>query len=311
MRQTSLILLGVFVVGLLFLNMITYQVGFNELALITTFGRAEEGSAKNVDGASSGLYWKWPWPIQQVRIYDSRLRILEDRLEQQETEDKQVVIVEAYVTWRIVEPLHFYRSLQNERNAERILKDRLRTARAEIGRFTFDELTTVDPGRQRLSEAEQRILDRMKAELAGQDWGVTVESVGIKRLLLPKQITKTVFERMRQTRKRLAQNARSEGEAIARRVRAKARSDAERILAFAERKAQEIRSEGDAAAAEYYRVFAQNEDFAVFIRKLEALRAILSHNTTFLLDTKSAPFDMLKALGDLGGTPKEPEEGDR
>lgn len=101
---------------------------------------------------------------------------------------------------------------------------------------------------------------------------------------------------MRQTRQRLAQSARSEGNAIARTIRAKADSDRQRILAFAERESQAIRAEGDAAAAKYYEIFARNEEFAVFLRKPETLERTLSNNTTFLLDTGTVPFDLLRNM---------------
>ena len=297
MQRLSLLILDILIVALLLLYAITYQVRFDEMAILTTFGRAEEGSSKNVEGKGAGLHWKWPWPIQQVRKFDARVRVLSDRLEQQETKDKHVVILSAYTAWKITDPLAFYRSLRNATKAQQFLRDRLRTARAEIGNFTFDELTNVDPAKVRLAEAEAAILKRMQGDLAGQSLGVAIRTVGIRRVVLPAQITRSVFQRMRQTRQRLAQNARSEGEAIARSIRAKARSDEQRILAFADRKAQAIRAEGDEAAARYYEVFAENEDFAIFVRKLQALQETLSHNTTFLLDTKITPFDMLAPAG--------------
>jgi len=295
---------GVLILGALVVYMCTYQVAFNEMAVLTTFGRAGDKASKNVDGTDAGLHWKWPWPIQQVRKYDARIRILEDRLEQQETRDKQVVVIKAYVAWRVAEPLEFYRSMRTEATAERILRDRLRAARAEIGNFTFDDLTNVDPLKLRLAEAERNILERMNRGLGGQELGLEISRTGITRLILPEQITKSVFERMRETRQRLAQKARSEGDAIARKIRAQARSDEQRIVAFADRKATTIRAEGDEAAAEYYRLFAENEDFAVFLRKMEALQETLKHNTTFLLDTSIAPFDMLEEARSLKSRPQ-------
>lgn len=305
MQRFSLFILAVLIVLVLLLYAVTYQVRFDEMAILTTFGRAEEGSSKNVDGKSAGLHWKWPWPIQQVHKFDARVRVLSDRLEQQETKDKHVVILSAYAAWRTTDPLAFYRSLRNATKAQQFLRDRLRTARAEIGDFTFDELTNVDPAKVRLADAEAAILKRMQGDLVGQHLGVEIKAVGIRRVILPAQITRSVFQRMRQTRQRLAQNARSEGEAIARSIRAMARSDEQRILAFADRRAQAIRAEGDEAAARYYEVFAENEDFAIFVRKLQALQETLSHNTTFLLDTKITPFDMLApAGGESGAAPK-------
>ncbi|MCD6405152.1 MAG: protease modulator HflC [Planctomycetes bacterium] len=306
MKTKSTLILGLLIVAVLLLYMVTYQVRFDQSAVVTTFGRAAAGSSKNVDGTGAGLYWKWPWPIQRVRKFDRRIQVLDDRFEQQDTLDKQTVIVKAYAAWRISDPLEFYRCLRNSEIAGRFLRDRLRTARAEIGNFNFDDLTNVDPSKLKLAEVEQAILERMHKDLEGRPCGIEVSTVGITRILLPEQITRSVFQRMRQTRQRLAQKARSEGEAIARSVRAKAQSDEQRIRAFADRRAQEIRAEGDAAAAEYYSVFAQNEDFAVFLRKLEALRTTLATNTTFFLDADVVPFDMLKPEAGPANPPARP-----
>ena len=65
---------------------------------------------------------------------------------------------------------------------------------------------------------------------------------------------------------------------------AEADSLAEQITSFARRKAQDIRSEGLAEAAKHYGVFRQNQEFAIFLSRLDALTDILKANTTFLLD---------------------------
>jgi len=302
MKNVSIFTVGIVILGLFIIYSITFQVRFNEMALVTTFGKADSSSVINRNGTEAGLHWKWPWPIQHVRLMEARLRTLEDQLEQQETKDKHVVILKAYLTWRIVDPLEFQRSFHTAADATLFLRDRLRNARAEIGTFTFDQLTNTDPKKLRLADAENNILARIQTDLAGKGYGIAVCAVGIKRILLPEQITTSVFERMRQTRRRLAQNARSEGQAFASSIRAKARSDQERILAFAERKAQSIRAEGDAAAAAYYRVFAENEELAVFMRELETLESVLENNATFIVDTKIEPFHLLKDVGSGAST---------
>ena len=307
MKRFSLVLFGLFLLGLFLLYLLTFTVRFDQTAVVTTFGRADAEDVINRDGTEAGLYGKLPWPIQQVRFFDTRLQLLEDRLEQQETRDNQVVILKTYLTWRITDALAFWRSMQTEENAARFLRDRLRTARAEVGHYAFDDLTHADPEKLRLGELEAAILARLRADLDGKGYGMAIETVGIKRLQLPDQIAASVYDRMRQTRRRLAQHARSEGTAIARGIEARARSDEQRILAFAERKTQSIRAEGDAAAVRYYRVFAQNPDFAVFIRKLESLESILSNNSTFLLEPQPPPFDLLQSLMPAADPSASPE----
>ncbi len=285
---------GSVVVVVLVLTMVTFTVPFNETALVTTFGKADHDDLKNAGGDDAGLFWRFPWPIQKIYRFDRRLRVLPDRLEQQETADRQVVVIQAYLTWRIVDGLEFFRSLRTPEEAERLLRDRLRTACSTLGEFRLDQL--ISENEADLNQAEAAILHRMRADLAEAHWGVEIESMGISRILFPEKITEAVFQRMRQTRQRMAQKARSEGDAIAKGIMAKAESDSQRIMAFARRRAEEIRSEGDAAAAEYARVFAQHQDFALYLRQLETLRKTLRHNSTFILDSGMTPYTLLDEI---------------
>ncbi len=310
MKKYGLLSMGLALGAVLLLYMVSFQVNYDQSVIITTFGKATPEDVINSEGNDAGLHFKWPWPIQKTISFDRRISVLNDRLEQQETKDKQVVILKTYVTWKINNPLDFYRSLKNAEGGERFLKERLRSARSEIGNFTFNDLTNVNPEKLKITEAENEILKRMRLDLEQQDCGIEISSLGISRIILPEQITSSVFARMRRTRMRLAQSARSEGNALARSIRAKADSEKSRIMAFAKREAQSIRAEGDAAAAQYYKIFSKNEKFAVFLRKLEALENTLSNNTTFMLDTQLAPFDLLEELNNQKENPgkKQPEE---
>lgn len=274
--------------------LLTYTVSFDETVMVTTFGRATAASVKNADGTGPGVYFKLPWPIQDIVRFDRRVAVLEDRLEQQETSDKQVVILKAYLTWRIRDPLSFFRMFRSEDRATAFLLERLRASKAEIGAFSFDDLTNPDPVRVRLKEAGEAILHRLQNDLSSHETGIDVCTAGIHRVLLPENITKSVFARMKQTRQRFAQNARSEGSAVAQSIIAKTDSDKRRILAFAERVAQRLRAEGDAAAARYYSEYSKNPEFAIFLRKLDALKLALQGNTVYILDTGREPFDLLE-----------------
>ena len=274
--------------------LLTFQVNFDQVALVTTFGRATEASVINREGTEAGLHLKWPWPVQSVVTMDRRFFVLEDRLEQQETRDRHVVIAKAFAVWRIDDPLRYYRTFRSNEDAEAFLQERLRATKAEISRFTFDDLTNADPAKLKLDEIQQALLDRMQSDLAEHACGIEVADMGISRILLPERITRSVFSRMKQTRQRFAQNARSQGKAIAQSIEAQTSSDRQRLMAFAERVAQNIRSQGDAAAAESYAEYNKNPEFAVFLRKLEALEESLKKRTTFVLDTDSEPFELLK-----------------
>ncbi len=283
MKNSFLILVGLILVALLLSHMFFYQVRYDQVAVQTTFDRADEGSVQE----TPGLKWRWPWPINKVALYSKRLQVLEDKIEELQTADGKSVIVRTYLTWRISNPLDFYVTLKEPANANQQLSSRLREIRGLISEYQFDELVNVDRDRLKLGAIEQRATEALGAALRQAGYGIEVESVGIHKIILPESTTEKVFETMIAARERLAENALQEGQAQASAIRSEAASARERILAFAERKAQAIRSQGDREAAVQYENFAKNEEFAIFLRKIEALRKMLDHNTTFVLSADS------------------------
>lgn len=283
MKNSFIILVGTALVGLLLAHMFLYQVRYDQVAVRTTFDKADAASVQE----SPGLKWRWPWPINKVALYSKRLQVLEDKIEELQTADGKSVIVRTYLTWRIADPLSFYVTLKDPAEANRQLSSRLREIRGLISRYQFDELVNVDREKLKLADIERQAADALGAALEQAGYGIRVESVGIHKIILPESTTQKVFETMIAARERLAENALQEGQAQASAIRSEATSARERILAFAERKAQAIRSQGDREAAVQYESFAKNEEFAIFLRKIEALRKMLDHNTTFVLSADS------------------------
>ncbi len=283
MKNSFTSLVGVILVALLLANMFLYQVRYDQVAVRTTFDRADESSVQE----APGLKWRWPWPINKVSLYSKRLQVLEDKIEELQTADGKSVIVRTYLTWRIADPLDFYVTLKDPAEANRQLSSRLREIRGLISEYQFDELVNVDREKLKLADIERRATESLDAALVQAGYGIKVESIGIHKIILPESTTERVFETMIAARQRLAENALQEGQAQASAIRSEATSARERILAFAERKAQAIRSQGDREAAVQYQNFAKNEEFAIFLRKIEALRKMLDHNTTFVLSADS------------------------
>ena len=52
-------------------------------------------------------------------------------------------------------------------------------------------------------------------------------------------------------------------------------------------------AEGDAEAAEYYKIYSEDPERAAVRRQLEALRKRLKNKTTLMIGTDSAPFTLL------------------
>ena len=283
MKNSFIVLVGVILVALLLSNMFFYQVRYDQVAVRTTFDKADESSVQE----TPGLKWRWPWPVNKVALYSKRLQVLEDKIEELQTADGKSVIVRTYLTWRIADPLDFYITLKDPAEANRQLSSRLREIRGLISNYDFDELVNVDRDKIKLADIEQRATTTLDEALRQAGYGIKVESVGIHKIILPESTTQKVFDTMIASRERLAENALQEGQAQASAIRSEATSALERILAFAERKAQAIRSQGDREAAVQYENFAQNEEFAIFLRKIEALKKMLDHNTTFVLSADS------------------------
>lgn len=296
-RNTWFVLLAVVIIAGLGLFMITYQVQYNELAVVTTFGRATDESVRSGPGGDDGLHWKWPVPIQAVRHYDARVQLFEDQLEQFQTHDEKSIIVQLYLAWRVDDPLSFFRTLQNFEQARTQLRSLLRDARSQIGKFDFDELTNTDPARLKLAQAELDMRDAIAQKVADQGYGVKIEAVGVKRIILPNETAQKVFATMRSIRTRMAQDARSEGDAQAQTITSKAISDSQRILAFADRRAQDIRGKGDEGAAKHFEPFSVEPDLAIFLDEMKTLKETLAINSTFVVTMDTYPFMRLKDPG--------------
>jgi membrane protease subunit HflC len=186
------------------------------------------------------------------------------------------------------------------------LNNRFRDAQTLLGGYTFEELVSPDQDKNKLAEAEQTIKDRLQKDMTEpHDYGIDIVAVGIHRLELHKQVTPAVFNNMRKVRESLAQTARNEGNAKALEIKSSAERDRDIIMAFANRYAEDIRGEAIRNTEKIYEQFKEDEEFAIYLNQLEALKKTLQRNTTFILDTKTAPFDLFgkaKDEGKAGGT---------
>jgi modulator of FtsH protease HflC len=289
-RVTPTLVLGAALALILLIWVFTFQVRFDETAVLTTFDEAGPNAVRD----KAGLYLKWPYPIQDVRPYATRIHVLESLLEEHLLRDGQQVVISTSINWRISDPLRFFRSLKDESQAEVQLKNRVRDAQSIVGQYSLDELTAGDPKTNKLGEIEQKVRTRLAEEMEAQGYGITVETASIKRLVLPEQVTPKTYEHMRKTCERRAQDARSQGQAAADSIRASAERDRSTILAFADRHAENLKAEAYQNSAKFFHEFERNEGFAIYLKQLEALKKTLQHNTTFLLDTQTAPFDLFQ-----------------
>jgi membrane protease subunit HflC len=284
-----MILLAAFVVVALLLSSVAFTVDeLRDIVLIKQFGRVTRVLRGTDDGAA-GLHFKWPWPVQRLVRYDARTFVLADPYTEVSTEDQQNLLVTAYCTWRIADPRRFNRSVTDFDRARQIVRDRLSQYKNNVvASHPLEDFVNTNPKAMQIPAIEAQILERLQEDLSEQ-FGISVTSVGIKRIGLPEGVSAAVIEAQRQERQQYVQQYRTEGEALATAIRARARRASERILAFARAQATEIRAEGDRAAAQYYKQFQANERLAMFLRALESLRSELDSKTVFILDGSELP----------------------
>ena len=293
-KHWATIFLGFIVAFIFVVAIFSYQVDETQMAVLTTFDQPDENPI------GPGIHPRWFYPIQQVHKFDTRYRCFDGntaKIEEVLTKDQQNVIVGMYVIYKISNPVKFYMTMVNIPAAERQLNTWMRGARSEvIGTYDFDQLINTNPKVMQLEQVESKIKTKL-VELSAP-FGIEVKSVGIKSLSIPESISKNVFERMISERQRAAQKFLSEGDAQANDIRIKADGEVRKMLADSEAKAKEIKAQGDAKAAQYYATFKKNPELAIFLRKLQSLQKVMKSKTTLILDTDSAPFDIMKMNAD-------------
>lgn len=288
MKNKLTFLVGILVVAFLLVYMFTYQVRYNQVVVKTRFDQAGPDAIKS----DPGLYFQWPWPIEKVEHYSKLLQVTDLPMEERKTRDGFTVVMRNYIAWSIRDPRQFFVTLKDDATARRqVIPTVQQVLQGLYGQYRFDQLVNLDPDKLKLRQIEEEARDQINAWLASQNYGMSVEQVGIRKLVLPEDTTNKVFEGMKQTRQRMAQNARSEGEAYANNVRSEALAAQRVILAFANGRASAIRAEGDQLAANSYALFQKDPEFAIFQRELEAMRKTLAINTTVIAGAADLGFN--------------------
>jgi len=246
-----------------------------------------------------GLNFKLPPPFQNVRYIDKRLLTLDSSdTESMLTAEKQRVVIDWYVRWRISDPQEYIRNVGLDENAGALQLNRVvRNAfQEEVNRRTVRELISTKRDAL-MSDVKREVLEAVRG---AKPWGVDVVDVRITRVDYVEAITESVYRRMEAERKRVANELRSTGAAEGEKIRADADRQREITIANAYRDAQKVKGEGDAEAARTYgEAFGRDPQFAQFYRSLEAYKSSFNKKTdVMVVDPSSTEF--FKALRSSG-----------
>lgn len=287
--KISIVLVGaILLVGLLLSSL--FVVNQWEMAIKLQFGKIVDSDYE------PGLHFKIPL-IQNVRKFDGRIQTMDSNPERFLTIEKKDVIVNSYAKWRITNAAQYFRSTgDNVSNATRLLSERINTSlRDEFGKRTIQEVISGE-------RAEIMALLTKDADEKAAELGIEVLDVRVKQIDLPREVSQSVYDRMRAERERVAAELRAQGAEAAETIRANA--DAERvvIMANAYKISEETRGEGDGLSAEIYaNAFQKNKEFYAFYRSLNAYgKTFSSSGNMMVLDPDSEFFRYFK---NAEGTP--------
>lgn len=262
-----------------------YIVTQTEKAVLLQFGKIQ------VADVPPGLHIKVP-VMNQVRKFDARLLTLESPIQRVLTLEKKAVMVDAYAKWRVADAQRYYTATSGIRQiADDRLSQRLIAALAnQFGTRTLHEVVSGE--RDALMAAITKSLNGM----AQKELGIEVMDVRVKAIDLPKEVYRSVFDRMSSEREREAREHRAKGRELAEGIRADADRQKRVILAEAYREAEEVRGDGDAkSAAIYAGAYGQDAEFYAFYRSLGAYRDSFSNKGDVLvLDPDSEFFRYLQ-----------------
>lgn len=292
MKNIALTIFIIFIVITLSLYLVAFQVRDTESCLVTTFGKPTRSLVE------PGVHFKWPFPIQQVYRFDSRMRVFAPQVEETPTAGGEPIIVNTYVVWRIASPLDFFNAVKTVKKAEdELLRSRIRnTQNNVIGRHYFSEFVNSDETRIKFEEIEGEMLADLGQAVKDANYGIEIEALGIKQLKVSEEVSKEVFERMKAERNRRAEAIISDGTVEANKIRTDTDRKSQELLAAAEARAKRIRGRGDAEAAKHYAKLEADPELAMLLRDLEALQKILEDRTTLVVPTDKKPFSLLKEM---------------
>ena len=263
-----------------------FVVEQRQQALVVQFG--EPVRVIHAPGHSgAGLNFKLPF-LQHVIKFDRRNLALEADQEEIIAADQQRLVVDAFLRYRISDPLQYYRTLRDERTAqdrlERLVNSSLRqilgsAKQSEIisgRRAELMQLTKLD------------VAQRAKASRLG----IEVIDLRIKRADLPAAIQASVYRRMQTQRQQIAAQTRAVGEQQKREITANADREVTITLATAQQEAETTRGEGDALRTRIFaQSFGKDPAFAAFYRSMQAYEQGLGQgDATLVLSPDSAFF---------------------
>ena len=278
MRAGLVVFLIVLVVAIVAALQSFFIVTPRQQALVLQFGEVRQAVRE------PGLNTKIPF-IQDTLFLDKRVLDLNVPAQEIIAADQKRLVVDAFMRYRIANPVRFYQSVNNVREgASRLSTFVQASLRAVLADATFTDIVRDD---------RPELMLRIKRDVAARarDIGVDIIDVKIRRADLPEANSEAIYRRMQTEREQEAREIRAQGEEAARRITAAADRTATVLRAEADREAEQIRGEGDGRKnAIFAQAYSADPQFFAFYRAMQAYEEGLQSQDTRLVLSPDADF---------------------
>lgn len=269
------------VIGLASSLVVTYP---NEYKMIKQFGEI----VKVIE--EPGVSFKIPF-IQESTSLPRSLQLYDIPKSDVITKDKKSMIADAFVLWKISDPVLFTRHLNGQ----------VAQAQSRISASVFSSMKTV------ISNMDQsEIIENRDGKLALDisnhigdsldDYGIQVLAVETKALDMPEDNKQAVYERMISERNNIAATYTAEGNSSAQKIKNDTAKEISVMTSEAKAEAEKIVAEGE---AQYMQILSRayndesKADFYNFVRALDAAKASMKNADNVLILDKTSPITQI------------------
>jgi len=278
-----------------------YVVDETEQVVITQFGKMVDEPV-----TTPGLNFKIPF-IQKTTYFPKNLLTWDGDPGQVPTRDKTYIWVDTFARWKIVDPVKYFQTVNNEFAALERLDDIIDPAMRNLitsyplvesvrnSSRSMDTFESVGAEtRKRLQykinlgrdEITKRIVKQARVKLS--PFGIELVDVKIKRINYIENVRQAVYNRMIAERNQIAEKYRAEGKGEASNIMGEKEKELQVIKSQAYKTAQILKGEADAKATQIYAdAYSVDPDFYEFLKAMDVYKKTMTKDSTLILSTDS------------------------
>ena len=280
MNPNRLIAAGaVLVIVLMIVSSAFYTVDERQKALVTRFGQVIRYDDK------PGLHYKTPF-VDKVVYFEARILTMDAEPTPFLTQEKKYVMVDSFVKWRVSDPRKFYLTVGGQYADARRRLDQLvnSSLRDEVNKLKVQDVISKDR-----AKIVATVTTNTREE--ARKFGIEIVDVRMQRVDLPPEVSKSVYDRMKAERSRIANELRAQGDEESKKIRAEANKTVTVTIANAYRKSEGLRGDGDARATAIYGAAANTApEFYALYRSLKAYQETFKNKDDILIVDPSSDF---------------------